>query len=76
MNYPNIETTHNLKKYIDWLIKDKNRDCRYHLEVENQLQDEIAELLEALKSIVHSDDENCKCLGCKIGKPAIKKATL
>lgn len=33
------------------------------------------ELLEALKQIVHLDDELCKCPACKIGKPTIKKAT-
>jgi len=33
------------------------------------------ELLEALEEIVHGDDPDCKCRGCKIGKPLIKKAT-
>ena len=33
------------------------------------------ELLKALISIVHIDDELCKCPACKIGKPAIKNAS-
>ncbi len=32
------------------------------------------EMLEALKEIVHLDDNICCCTACKIGKPIIKKA--
>ena len=40
-----------------------------------KLADAAPELLEALIKIAHMDDELCKCPACKIGKPAIKKAT-
>ena len=70
------EEFNKMEKQIKELEDKGNKDCEYHLEVENQLQDEIKELKSALakiKSTAEIDKFGKRSIYYLIAKQALKK---
>ena len=72
--------THKLRKsnynmYEGWHIDDLDMNLMLDDFARQEVEKALKEPIQIIMQLVHSDDDICKCLVCKLGKPFLAQQT-